>query len=81
MTAIEWQPIETAPRDGTEILAGSCYDENLSVVYWADNRWRGACDGLPAVQSQDDFGTIYHEPFVTRWMPLPPPPTDDGTQP
>lgn len=65
----EWQPIETAPKDGTQILlAGVCQAPSIdagesSVVkgYWTDFNtggwvWYGAAM---------DF---------THWMPLPTPP-------
>jgi hypothetical protein len=52
----EWQPIATAPRNGSEILA---WDELgfCAVVYWDDARveWTN--------------GDIVLQP--THWMPLP----------
>ena len=39
----EWQPIETAPRDGTEILA-SDYDA-IEIVAWGERQaWHGWSD-------------------------------------
>lgn len=63
-----WQPIESAPRDGTNILAwdGLCiesvsYDECLQlwVTSWAGDEEYG--QGFPP----------------THWMPLPAPPAED----
>jgi len=61
-----WQPIETAPRDGTRVLLGR--HDNVMLGYWefsegpgwwTDSEWWG----------NDHF---------TRWQPLPAPPTEDG---
>lgn len=64
----EWLPIETALKDGTEVLAylKNDGDPMISIVGWdvADGVW---CRG-PA----SDFLPV-EEP--THWMPLPPPPT------
>lgn len=70
----EWQPIETAPKDGTWILL---YKEqelsgivqvdewcpSIQTVKWAYDRWC-ECSGYSA------FAT------PTHWMPLPKPPTE-----
>ena len=56
-----WQPIETAPKDGTGLLVYS--DERIISAMWSD----GA----------DDWVEVVHEyTFAnpTHWMPLPEPP-------
>lgn len=54
----EWQPIETAPKDGTHVLA---YGEKhkIVVVFWREgwSRWF-------------THPAQYHA-YVTHWMPLP----------
>ena len=61
-----WQPIETAPKDGTWIMV---YWPTMGigqypfVVFW-DEGWQ------PARYSDRDYG----EAFPTHWMPLPPAP-------
>ena len=67
-----WQPIETAPRDGTRILA---WDGDCIIVHWSD------CSGVSALTPKmgwatryDDDFMCYDEEYPTHWMPLPPPP-------
>lgn len=66
---MEWQPIETAPRDGTVILAywpssswGDGYTYIHPVVFY-DGQWIHDWD-------RDEETTL--DP--THWMPLPTPP-------
>lgn len=68
----EWQPIETAPRDGTEFQA------------WIDQYgWEPACRYNPDTEAFEIFGRIdydqdgwdsYHHMTPTHWMPYPAPP-------
>lgn len=80
---MDWQPIETAPTDGTVVLllhGGEAY-----CGWWAatgewqfidstDEHISGCCDG-------EAKGLIEPNAFIEqvnrklRWMPLPPPPT------
>jgi hypothetical protein len=61
----EWQPIETAPKDGTRIILGA--DLNVDPELWAswwiggDDRWANTPDWM-----------WFTSP--THWMPLPSPP-------
>lgn len=61
----DWQPIETAPKDGTMILA---YEHDGLPIYrdtkWQDGGWLWAeiIDGYDAGWSP------------SHWMPLPAPP-------
>lgn len=55
-----WQPIETAPKDGTEILTWDGQD--AKILRWALGRW-------------DDWGEMPGALLPpTHWMPLPEPP-------
>lgn len=59
-----WSPIETAPRDGTELLLygdGSCVIGHWSGSSWDDGDFRSRITGL------------------THWMDLPPGPGVDPT--
>ena len=83
----EWQPIETAPKDGTVIiLARGC---RVTVGHWEPERWpigaeyhsstgeylgtfeTGEC--IDAWWYSEDGG-FDDENLPTHWMPLPPPP-------
>lgn len=68
----EWQPIETAPRDGTEFLAYGSYlypDDKAVTEYIEIVEWSGH-DGWPWLS-----GSEMHAPGVySHWMPLPSPP-------
>jgi len=70
---LNWQPIETAPRDGTSILVcvthNTC-DHTWETVQWID--WARGAYIWPIYQQRIDI------PFPpTHWMPLPPPPGED----
>ncbi len=61
---MKWQPIDSAPKDGTEILgwSPSRYGHGATVVRYeewllGDSHWRD-CQMYPA--------------YPTHWMPLPP---------
>ena len=65
-----WQPIETAPRDGTEVLAWCDFDSlrcAIVISYEPNDEnpkwpwWDWDCRGI-------------HESVPTHWMPLPAPP-------
>ena len=65
---MEWQPIETAPKDGTKILAWFA-DGDYSIIYWGayDDSWVQSLPGLGS-----DSG--YSPDTFSHWMPLPLPP-------
>jgi len=67
---MNWQPIETAPKDGTLILTYSKdYRAEYSVSYWCefDKAW------------ETDFRQkgAYQQVDAEYWMPLPEPPTEE----
>lgn len=70
----EWQPIETAPKDGTRILAivaGRHPDTGEpfipDVVEWDGGRWFS--------ENWWDDNALYSP---THWMPLPNPPKQEA---
>lgn len=71
---MEWQPIETAPKDGTDILAVDLECGAPAVVYWNDNpAWNCWC--LSAV-----LLSLSHETELSHWCHLPQPPKQEGNE-
>lgn len=66
---MEWQPISTAPKDGTEVWA---YNGEQARMRWIEGHeyalWAWADEVLCDVDPSPE------QP--THWMPLPPPPKD-----
>lgn len=66
-----WQPIETAPKDGTRILVATKY--GIEVAEWEERapQWGvvPAWIGMGLSTYEED-----RELTPTHWMPLPPPP-------
>ena len=67
---MNWQPIETAPKDGSQILAAVRYPSTMNhetfFLYWIDTL-KGYPDGVWAFN--------YKHPITsgkpTHWMPVP----------
>lgn len=59
-------PMDTAPRDGTVILAWSWQSEGWQAIKWHNEKWLTSWD---------------HDPFSEPecWVLLPPPPSDEAT--
>lgn len=84
----EWQPIETAPKDGQRILIGWWEDPDheswqARAAYWEDAfecAWSEEIeDNLPVAAWTDDAVASFayeetHSYQPTHWMPLPEPP-------
>ena len=66
--AQSWQPIETAPRDGTWIV-GLVDGAYPAIMYWAPLSGYG--ERYPWIGRDH---SAYREESVAHWMPLPPPP-------
>lgn len=66
----QWQPIETAPKDGTEILARGEH-LSVSVVRYEEHH---SCWAYTMGCGSDDHAVFYAFMRVTptHWMPLPP---------
>lgn len=72
-----WRPIETAPKDGTNVLGA--HDRAAIVVYW-QHEW--TVDGAPGwATGETDLGGYFYTFPVTHWRvlpPLPSAPVSDG---
>lgn len=72
----QWQPIESAPRDGTPILV--CYADQYDTNGFlpAAVRFRSY---HPNAKGKEEFRTSNGTKVevITHWMPLPSPPTQD----
>ena len=65
---MEWQPIETAPKDGRWLIVFAEGATVPEVAKWGKIKGEtGWCD--PDI---DEFQPVWN---VTHWMPLPAPPT------
>lgn len=80
----EWQPIESAPKDGTLILAWGCWageingpddDPELAIVCWDGQR--GDYPGFDWMVTGTDAHAAWLKP--THWQPLPDAPTLNPT--
>lgn len=71
-----WQPIETAPKDGTwvTLLDDAAYGSNRETT----RQWRlwqcGSSDPIFEEHWVDENGCICRSASYTHWMPLPAPP-------
>lgn len=75
----EWQPIETAPRDGTAILVtngkGVWIAKHKAVYqsgYVPDNAW------FCLMLNRDYIPARFRRGYPTHWMPLPAAPSQEG---
>lgn len=67
--AMQWRPIEAAPKDGTPLLLlWPDAAEKMAVMWWDGycEGWMGYYDGINPGQMPP-----------THWMPLPPPPAGE----
>ena len=80
--AIDWRPIESAPKDGTRILAdcGAEYQPPYAVrvIFWYDAlQWEGEYgpdSGWVKDLPDDTTDAEFTEREPTAWLPLPEPP-------
>lgn len=76
----EWQPIETAPRDGTDVLIVdiSATKPTASIAhFWSDDCW--ICCHAESY-SEAIYGEIEVMGDPSHWMPLPTPPSGQGRE-
>lgn len=70
---MDWQPIETAPKDGVPVLIfglpSSIGGTRVAMARWDKKH------GLWKFQTHSAWGSCV-KGFPTHWMPLPKPPVD-----
>lgn len=79
LTAGTWNPIETAPKDGTIVMLGA--PGIVEVGYWQDFHKAETECGVPVECDVDEgwYGSLDIWPSgkqPTHWMPLPLPPAN-----
>lgn len=74
---MNWQPIETAPKDGTKVMLWD--GDEISAGFWSTSLW--VTFGNPNIKG----GWVIYEARsdtqeirATHWMPLPQPPTPES---
>lgn len=67
VSAREWQPIETAPKDGTVIVAisGVAGHNGYSIIFWDEDGWAG-------YTAEDEKRLVRFPPAL--WCDIPEPP-------
>lgn len=80
----EWQPIETAPKDGTEIIlrkgdrvtsgAWIEWSETSTEFHGTTGAWLGEVEQDSGANWASWDGGFLEEDEPTNWMPLPEPP-------
>ena len=68
----EWQPIETAPRDGTVILALRFYP--VAIRWTGHHEWQWEAIHLGGAFPLLRNAYVVNDVHLTHWMPLPEPP-------
>lgn len=76
-----WQPIETAPKDGSTVMLFEQYESEPFFGYWWEgrSRWRASTTHYDTDGNACVIDRVYSE-GVTHWMPLPPPPSAQAQQ-
>jgi len=78
----KWQPIETAPRDGTPVIL--CSDRTVAIGSWnpEGDSWvdengdiEGPAHHLEVTGFWNSSGGWFQPNEVSHWMPLPAPPS------
>ena len=70
-----WQPIETAPKDGSYLLLWEQYSHPPFVGYWSGGRWSVSHEHVDAEGGWDGANVVDALSMpITHWMPLPPAP-------
>ena len=76
----KWQPIETAPRDGTTVLLYPPTWKSKTCSMGKFNPDKYCQKPKPYWNRDDDNGRVSdsRKAITTHWMPLPPPPKEQS---
>lgn len=74
----DWRPIETAPKDGAEILVPHAH-ERVAVAKWGTGHFHNPEHGSRELTGWLSRG-FFMGPQPTHWMPMPPSALKDETQ-
>lgn len=69
----EWQPIETAPKDGRDLLIFDKFHKTAVIAFYREDGRSPGKYGKFVWQLHDEGGSLA-EQSITHWMPLPSPP-------
>lgn len=74
---MSWQPIGTAPKDGSWLMLWERFEDVPFIGRWDRVRFRWVASTAHYNTDGDAcvIDTVYSE-GVTHWMPLPPPPKE-----
>lgn len=72
----EWQPIESAPRDGTWIVLTD--GTSVSTGYWGGTCFGGGPMAWLVYGHRSDYEEVDLDGTPTHWQPLPAPPDPTG---
>jgi len=76
----KWQPIETAPKDGTPVLlAIPWHGEGRGYLRFI-GRWDWNCNRWEKGESNRTYFTERMQAAFTHWMPLPKPPEGNSDE-
>ena len=69
---MNWQPIETAPKDGSYLLLWEQYSDAPFVGYWSGGSWSVSHEHVDAEGGWDGANVVDALSMpITHWMPLP----------
>ena len=74
MIAPQWQPIETAPKDGTPVIVYPPLWRDVTISMACFDMDRGAVYSRPFWRHLDADSAMSRDNQPTHWMPMPEPP-------
>jgi hypothetical protein len=78
---MKWQPISTAPKDGTLVLGAVAGAQIPAIIKWVitprSGKWvAGNEDDFDSLDDWSDYVASHDFP-ATHWQPLPSPPEEE----